>query len=135
TARIERMVGHYQTLLEGIVRQPLQQISQLALLRPGEHHQLIDEWNATQSEYPADQCIQQLFVPQVERTPESPAVSFGGEELSYRELNARANQLAHYLRTLGVGPETRVGVCLERSVEMVVALLGILKAGGAYVPL
>ena len=93
------------------------------------------EWNSTAKDYPVDQCLHQLVEQQVGRTPEAVAVVFGGESLTYRELNARANQLAHHLRTLGVGPDSLVGVCAERSLEMVVGLLGTLKAGGAYVPL
>ena len=93
------------------------------------------EWNDTKRDYPSDKCIHQLFEEQVERTPEATAVVFEDQQLTYRELNNRANQLAHYLRKLGVGPEVLVGICVERSIEMVVGLLGILKAGGAYVPL
>jgi non-ribosomal peptide synthetase component F len=92
-------------------------------------------WNSTTRDYPIDQCLHQLVEQQVSRTPEAVAVVFGGQALSYRELNARANQLAHHLRALGVGPDSLVGVCAERSLEMVVGLLGTLKAGGAYVPL
>ncbi len=100
-----------------------------------EKHQLLVEWNETTRDYPKDNCLHQLFEEQVERTPEAVAVIFRDQQLTYRELNRRANQLAHYLRTLGIGPEVLVGICMERSVEMVVGLLGILKAGGAYVPL
>jgi amino acid adenylation domain-containing protein len=100
-----------------------------------ELHQLLIEWNDTQAAYPKEQSIPQLFEMQVERTPEQVALVFNGKELSYRELNAQANQLAHHLRTLGVGPEVLVGVCIERSPQMIVGILGILKAGGAYVPL
>ena len=95
---------------------------------------MLVEWNRTEREYPS-RTIHELFASQAERTPEAIAVVCGGEKLSYEELNARANQLGHYLRQQGVGPEVRVAVCLERSVEMVVALLAVLKAGGAYVPL
>jgi len=100
-----------------------------------EKHKLLVEWNNTYRDYPQDKCIHELFEATVERTPEAVAVVFEGEQLTYRELNARANQLAHYLQTLGVGPEVLVGICVERSLEMIVGLLGILKAGGAYVPL
>src|SRR3712207_466744 len=100
-----------------------------------ERHQLLFEWNETHTEYPTDACIHELFEEQARRTPDAVAVVFEEEQLSYRELNRRSNQLAHYLRKLGVGPEVLVGVCMERSLEMVVGLLGILKAGGAYVPL
>jgi amino acid adenylation domain-containing protein len=100
-----------------------------------ERYQLLVEWNATQSAYPRDMCIHQLFEAQMQRTPDAVAVIFENERLTYRELNSKANQLAHYLQKLGVGPEVLVGVCVERSLEMLVGLLGILKAGGAYVPL
>jgi amino acid adenylation domain-containing protein len=100
-----------------------------------ELHQLLVEWNDTQAAYPKEQSIPQLFEIQVEQTPEKVALVFDGQELSYRELNAQANQLAHHLRTLGVGPEVLVGICIERSLKMIVGILGILKAGGAYVPL
>ncbi|MEK8020466.1 MAG: amino acid adenylation domain-containing protein, partial [Candidatus Parabeggiatoa sp.] len=133
-ATIVRMIGHYQTLLEGIVADPEQPISHLPLLTAQEQQQFV-EWNNTQTDYPADVCIQHLFERQVEQTPDAIALVFEGEQLSYRELNSRANQLAHYLMILGVKSETLVGICLERSLEMIIGLLGILKAGGAYVPL
>ncbi|MGH7411479.1 MAG: non-ribosomal peptide synthetase, partial [Candidatus Methylomirabilis sp.] len=100
-----------------------------------ERHRILVEWNQTEREYPRETTVHGLFEEQVERTPEAGAVVFEGEQLSYRELNRRANRLAHHLRGLGVGPEVPVGICMERSLEMVVGLLGILKAGGAYVPL
>ena len=129
------MAGHYLNLLQGIVADPEQTISELPLLSEAERRQLLVEWNQTQTEYPRDKCVHQLFEAQVERSPDAIAVVFGDEQLTYRELNSRANQLAHYLQKQGVGPETLVGICMERSLEMVVGLLGILKAGGAYVPL
>lgn len=132
---IERMAGHFQTMLEGILAQPEQPISQLPLLTKAEQQQLLVEYNYTQTEYPQDRCIHQLFEEQVEQTPDAVAVVFDSQQLTYRQLNERANQLANYLRTLGVKPEVLVGICVERSLEMVVGLLGILKAGGAYVPL
>ncbi|QIR37149.1 amino acid adenylation domain-containing protein [Tolypothrix sp. PCC 7910] len=132
---IERMAGHFVTLLEGIVANPEERISQLPLLTPSEQHQLLVEWNDTQADYPLDNCIHQLFETQVERTPDAVAVVFENQQLTYHQLNCRANQLAHYLRSLGVKPDTLVGICVERSLEMVIGLLGILKAGGAYVPL
>ncbi len=132
---IHRMIGHFQTLLEAIVTNPQQQVFQLPLLTPAEWHQLVVEWNDTQTEYPQDQCIHQLLEAQAEQTPEAVAVVFEDSLLTYWELNARANQLAHHLQSLGVGPEVLLGICTERSLEMVVGLLGILKAGGAYVPL
>jgi aspartate racemase len=132
---IERMMGHFITLLEGIVAAPDQRISQLPLLTEPERHQLLVEFNDTAVDYPRDKCVHQLFEEQVERTPDAVAVIFEDQQLTYRELNERANQLAHHLIALGVGPETLVGLCLERSAELVVGILGILKAGGAYVPL
>lgn len=131
---MRRMVGHFQTLLEGIVAGPEQHLSDLPVLTAAERHQLLN-WNNTQADYPKDGCIHQLFEAQVEKTPDAIAVVFEDEQLTYRELNIWANQLAHHLRTLGVEPEVMVGICVERSLEMVVGLLGILKAGGAYVPL
>ncbi|AUB35492.1 Glutamate-1-semialdehyde aminotransferase [Nostoc flagelliforme CCNUN1] len=135
TATISRMSGHFQTLLAGIVAHPEQPISQLPLLTASEQQQLLFGWNDTQTEYQKHQCIHQLFEEQVERTPDAVAVVFADQHLTYRELNARANQLAHYLKNLGVDANQLVGLCVERSLEMVVGLLGILKADGAYVPL
>jgi amino acid adenylation domain-containing protein/non-ribosomal peptide synthase protein (TIGR01720 family) len=135
TATITRMAGHFQTLLEAIVVNPQQRVSELPLLTKAERHQLLVEWNDTPAEYPFDKCIHQLFESQVERTPDAVAVVFDMQQLTYQELNAQANQLAHHLQALGIEPEVLVGICVERSLEMVVALLGILKAGGAYVPL
>jgi amino acid adenylation domain-containing protein len=132
---IERMSGHFQILLEGIVADPEQSISELPLLTEKEQRQLLFEWNNTQTEYPKHKCIHQLFEEQVERTPDAVAVVFEQQQLTYRELNSRANQLAHYLMDLGIGADALVGICVERSLEMLVGLLGILKAGGAYVPL
>ena len=134
SSTIERMIGHIETLLEGIVADPGQPISTLPLLTEAERHQVLVEWNSTETEYPKDVCIHELFEAQAATTPESIALEFAGKQLTYRELNRRANQLAHYLRRLGIGPEKLVGICLERSLEMVIGLLGILKAGGAYVP-
>ena len=134
-ATIERMAGHFETLLKGIVANPDQSIAHLPLLTEREKHQLLVEWNNTKADYPSDKCIHQLFEQQVARTPEAIAVIFGEKQLTYHSLAARANQLAHHLINLGVGPDVLVGICIERSLEMVVGLLGILKAGGAYVPL
>ncbi|MEJ2020192.1 MAG: amino acid adenylation domain-containing protein, partial [Maritimibacter sp.] len=114
---------------------PDRTVTSLAILPPAERHLLLEEWNATEAPYPSDTCIHELFAQQAEKTPDAVAVVHGEEQLSYGELNAQANRLAHYLRTLGVGPDRRVAICAERSIEMVVGLLGILKAGGAYVPL
>ncbi|MBE9228019.1 non-ribosomal peptide synthase/polyketide synthase [Phormidium sp. LEGE 05292] len=132
---IERLTGHFITLLEGIVANPQERISQLPLLTTTEQQQLLVEWNNTQADYPENKCIHQLFEEQVERSPDAVAVVFEGEQLTYQQLNTRANQLAHHLRSLGVKPDVLVGICVDRSIEMVVGLLGILKAGGAYVPL
>jgi amino acid adenylation domain-containing protein len=134
-ATITRMVQHWQTLLAGIVGNPEQKLSNLPILSAIEQHKLLVEWNKTQQDYPHNLCIHQLFEAQVEQTPDAVAVIFKDEQLTYRELNAKANQLAHYLQTLGVKPETLVGICVERSLEMIVGILGTLKAGGAYVPL
>jgi amino acid adenylation domain-containing protein len=134
-ARITRMLGHFQVLLEGIVTNPEQRLSELPLLTANEQHQLLVEWNNTQTNYPRNQCIHQLLEAQVEKTPDAVAVVFENEYLTYKGLNQRANKLAHYLQKLGVGPEVLVGICVERSLLMVIGLLGILKAGGAYVPL
>ena len=134
-ATIRRMLRHFQTLLEGIVTDPGARLSSLPVLTASERHQLLYEWNDTKADYPHEQCVHQLFEAQVERTPEATAIVCEDEQLTYDELNRRANQLAHYLRRLGVGPEVKVGICIERSIEMLVGLLGILKAGGAYVPL
>jgi amino acid adenylation domain-containing protein len=133
--RIERMAGHFHTLLEGIVADPDQSIATLPILTEAERHQIVFEWNDTTADYPKDKCIHHLFEDEVERTPEAIAVEFEDQQITYRELNQRANQLAHYLMALGIGPERLVGICVERSIEMVISLLGILKAGGAYVPL
>jgi amino acid adenylation domain-containing protein len=133
--RIERMAGHYQRLLEAIVADPDHPISTLPLLAESERHQLLIRWNDTEAEYPKESCIHEVFEAQVERTPDARAIEFEGKQLTYRELNRRSNCLAHYLRRLGVGPEKLVGICVDRSLEMVIGLLGILKAGGAYVPL
>ncbi|MCA1634007.1 MAG: AMP-binding protein, partial [Acidobacteria bacterium] len=92
---------------------------------------MLVEWNSTAADHPSDCCLQELFEAQAARTPDAAAVAFNGEELTYAELDARSDRLARHLRALGVGPETRVGICVERSAEMVVGLLGILKAGGA----
>ncbi|PMB52380.1 non-ribosomal peptide synthetase [Fischerella thermalis CCMEE 5201] len=135
TDTINRMLGHLQTLLEGMAIHPQQRLGELSLLTEPERHQLLVEWNQTQVEYPQQQCIHELFETQVERTPDAVAVVFESEQIIYRELNTRANQLAHYLRALGVKPEVLVGICVERSLDMVIGLLAILKAGGAYVPL
>ena len=134
-ATIARLLGQFETMLEEIVSNPWRRICDLSILTKKERHQLLVGWNSTKRGYPKDRCFHQLFEEQVKRTPEAVAVIFEGHRMTYRELNQRANQLAHYLRKLGVGPEVLVGICVERSLEMVIGLLGILKAGGAYVPL
>lgn len=131
---IRRRMAEFETLLAGIVANPNQIIAKLPIL-PTTEQQLLASWNNTQTAYPEDLCIHQLFETQVEKTPDAIAVVFEDKQISYRELNLRANQLAHYLQSLGVGSEVLVGLCVERSLEMVVGVLGILKAGGAYVPL
>lgn len=134
-ATVVRLAGHWQTLLEGIVADSTRRLTELPLLTEEERYQLLVEWNATQAGPPADQWVQQLFEAQVKRTPEAIALVCGDQQLTYRDLNARANQLAHYLRELGVGPEVLVGLCVGRSLELIIGLLATLKAGGAYVPL
>lgn len=131
---IRRRMAEFETLLLGIVTNPNQSIAKLPIL-PVVEQQLLATWNNTQTAYPQDICIHQLFETQVEKTPDAIAVVFENEQISYRELNQQANQLAHYLQSLGVGSEVLVGLCVERSLEMVIGVLGILKAGGAYVPL
>ncbi|MBP0011694.1 MAG: amino acid adenylation domain-containing protein [Roseofilum sp. SBFL] len=134
-ATIARMTGHLQVLLEAIAANPQQKIAELPLLTEPERHQLLVEWNNTATDYPRDKCIHQLFEEQAERTPDAIAIVFAEEQLTYQELNQKANQLARYLQRLGVQPEALVGICIERSLELIVGILGILKAGGAYVPL
>lgn len=132
---ITRMLGHFQTLLEGIVANPQQHLHELPILTENERYQLLYEWNNNQNNYHKDICIHQLFETQVNKTPDAIALVFKQEKLTYRELNNRANQLAHYLQKIGVEPDVLVGICLERSFPMIVGILGILKAGGAYLPL
>ncbi|PYS91302.1 MAG: non-ribosomal peptide synthetase [Acidobacteria bacterium] len=134
-ATVRRMAGHFERLLETAVSNPDEQLSRLRLLAEAEREQILFEWNDTQAEYETVQCIHELFERQAERTPETVALVSKDERLSYRELNERANKLAHHLRRLGTGPETLVGIHLARSAETVVAILGVLKAGGGYLPL
>ncbi|MGH8490725.1 MAG: non-ribosomal peptide synthetase, partial [Gammaproteobacteria bacterium] len=124
-----------ETLLRGLVADPEQRLAELPLLPEAEWQRVVVGWNQTQAFYPKERCIHEIFEAQVEQTPAAVAVVYEEEHLSYGALNARANQLAHTLQALGVGPERLVGICLERSAELVVGLLGVLKAGGAYVPL
>ncbi|CAD5967368.1 non-ribosomal peptide synthetase [Planktothrix agardhii] len=135
SSTIERLSGHFLNLLGGIAANPQARISQLPLLTESETNQLLIEWNNTQIDYPEYKCIYQLFEEQVKRTPDAVAVVCSEQKLTYNELNCRANQLAHYLRKLGVKPDELVGICLERSLDMIVGLLAILKVGGAYVPI
>jgi aspartate racemase len=129
------MLGHYRVLLEGVVANPDARLGELPLLTEAERHQLLIEWNQTETDYPRDKCIHQLFEEQVERTPDAIAVVFEDRQLTYRELNERSNQLARYLRKQGVGPESLVVLCMERSSESIIVLLAILKSGGSYVAL
>ena len=132
---IARMADHFASLLSGIIANPEQPISQLPLLTPAEREQILFEWNNTQTEYPQNLCFHQLFAEQAKKTPDAVAVVFQEHKLTYNELNRQANQVAHYLQKLGVKPESKVGLCVERSPEMIIGMLGILKAGGAYLPL
>jgi amino acid adenylation domain-containing protein len=134
-ATVRRMIGHFQALLAGIVRAPHLPISALEMMDDDERRMMVDGWNRTDADHPSDQCIHQLFAAQAARTPDAVALIHESASLTYRALNERANRLAHRLVRLGVGPEVRVGVCLRREPELVVALLAVLKAGGAYVPL
>ena len=132
---IKRMLGHFQNLLRHVVENPDERLLQLPLSDEEERRHIVHEWNDTAADYPKDRCAHELFEEQAAANPDAEAVVYEGEALSYGELNARANRLARHLRRLGVGPESRVGLLVERSPGMVVALLGILKAGGAYLPL
>ena len=134
-ATIARMAGHFRTLLEAVAADPESRLWHVSLLSSAQREQQFVEWNATAAPYPDSHTAHELFAAQAERTPDLPAVEYGDRELTYRELNARANQLAHELISRGVGPDVRVGLCVERSIEMIVGLLAVLKAGGAYVPL
>src|ERR1700756_4260716 len=126
------MARHLERLLEEMASKPQARLSELERLSEAEREQILVEWNNTGAEYPREKCLHELFEEQVERNPEAVAVVYEGKQLSYRELNERSNQLAHQLQKLGVGPEMLVGLYLERSLEIVVGLLGIVKAGGAY---
>ncbi|MEO6863063.1 MAG: condensation domain-containing protein, partial [Microcoleus sp.] len=132
---IARMLKHFKTLLESIVANPEQGIANLPLLSEDEVNQLLIEWNDTRTDYPQNKCIHQLFEEQVDQHSEDVAVSFDSQHLTYRELNSKANQLARYLQKLGVGAEVLVGLCADRSIDLIVGMLAVLKAGGAYLPL
>ncbi|HEX8129401.1 MAG TPA: amino acid adenylation domain-containing protein [Pyrinomonadaceae bacterium] len=134
-SRMERMTKHLEILLEAIVADAGQRLSDLPILSSRERQQLLSEWNDTAADYPRGRSIHELFEAQAERTPDAVALVFAEAEVTYRELNRRSNQLAHYLKTVGVGAGMRVGICVERSVEMVISLLAVLKTGAAYVPL
>ncbi|MBV9109238.1 MAG: amino acid adenylation domain-containing protein, partial [Gemmatimonadetes bacterium] len=134
-ATVERFLGYLRRTLEEMVEDESRPVNRLSLLPEAERRLVVEEWNATGAAYPSGVCVHELFEAQAERTPAGTAVVFEGEPLSYAELNARANRLAHHLRSLGVGPDVRVGICAERSLELMVGLLGVQKAGGAYVPL
>ncbi len=133
--RIERMAEHFRILMEGAVRDPNQRLSELPILTPAERNNLLAEWNNTAADYPKDVPLAQLIEAQVKRTPDAPAVARGDQQLTYRELNARANRLAHELRRHGAGPGQLVGLYVGRSTDLVVALLAIVKSGAAYLPL
>src|SRR6185312_10336347 len=132
---VERMLTHFENLLNAISRNPTQPIRQLPLLSESEEQQAIVGWNSTQREFPRTQSVSELFERQATLRPDAVAVVHGSEQLSYGDLNRRANQLAHYLKKQGVGPDVVVGLCMDRSLELIVGLVGILKAGGAYLPL
>ena len=134
-ATVERYVEYLRRVLVGMTAAETEPISCLAMMPESERQQLVVEWNATEAPYPADRCVHELFEEQVARTPDAVALVHEDTQLTYGELNARANRLAHYLRECGVMPDTRVALCMERSIELVVSLLAVLKAGGAYVPL
>jgi len=133
-ATLRRMAGHLDVLLRAALADPDRSVAILPLLPDAERQQLLMDWNATEAEFPRGRCLHQLFEEQAQRAPEAVALIFGDQRLSYRELDERANRLARHLRRLGAGPEVLVAICAERSVEMVVGILGILKSGGAYVP-
>ncbi|HET7464454.1 MAG TPA: amino acid adenylation domain-containing protein, partial [Longimicrobium sp.] len=134
-ATVERWIGYLRRVLAGMAAGDTQPVGRLALLPPDERARVLEEWNRTDAAYPDGACAHELFEAQAARTPNAEAVVFEGERLTYAALNARANRLAHHLRGLGVGPDARVGICVERGVEMIVGMLGVLKAGGGYVPL
>ncbi|MDZ8065406.1 MAG: amino acid adenylation domain-containing protein [Nostoc sp. DedQUE08] len=132
---IDRMAGHFLTLLEGITVNPHRTPGELPILTPAEQNLLLVQWNATSAAHPINRCIHQLFEEQVEKTPQALAVVYENQSLTYEELNQQANKIAHYLQRLGVKPDVPVGICVERSIEAAIAILGTLKAGGVCVPL
>lgn len=134
-ATMTRLIRHFETILHGVVDDPSRRLADMPLLTDEERHEMLIGWNATRTAYPADQCVHTLFEAQAARHPDRLAVVFAEQQLTYGALNARANQLAHYLRSLGIGPESFVAICIERSADLLVGILAILKAGGTYVPL
>ncbi len=132
---IQRLSQHFEVLLTALVADPEQRISDLPLLTENERQRMLVEWNNTQAEWPQDKCVSEIIAGQAQRAPDAIAVIAGDKQLTYQELNRQANRLARHLRALGVGPDVLVGMCLKRSPEAIVAILGILKAGGAYVPM
>ncbi|MFQ5628977.1 MAG: amino acid adenylation domain-containing protein, partial [bacterium] len=132
---IERLAGHYETILANVLENPALHIATLPMLTKKEHEQLLYRWNDTETVFPHEKCLHELFEQNVQHQEDAVAIRFADEQISYAELDRSSNQLAHYLCEIGVGPEIRVGISVERSVEMVVGILGILKAGGAYVPI
>jgi amino acid adenylation domain-containing protein len=134
-ASIARMTDHFQVLLEGIVANPEQRLSEFSLLTEGERQQLLVSWNNTKTDYARDRCVHELFEAQAQQKPDFPAATYDGTQITYQKLNERANRIAHYLRRKGVGPETLVGIYMERSLDIITTVLGVLKAGGAYLPL
>lgn len=132
---IQQLLKNFRNVLDGIVKNPSGKLKELSLLTSDETQKILTLWNNTKNEFPDDKCVHELFEDQVKKTPDGIAVEFGDEKITYRELDTRANQLAQYLVKCGVGPDTIAGICIERSVEMLIAVLGVLKAGGAYVPI
>ncbi|HVH14025.1 MAG TPA: condensation domain-containing protein, partial [Longimicrobium sp.] len=131
---MERMAAHLARLLEGMADAPDRRLSEIGMLPDAERAQVVDTWNATDAAYPSDRCVHELFAATASRLPDAPAVQSAAGTLTYAELDARSNRLARYLRARGVGPDARVGICLERGPDMMIAVLGVLKAGAAYVP-
>ncbi|MBV6623801.1 MAG: amino acid adenylation domain-containing protein [Rivularia sp. (in: Bacteria)] len=132
---IKRMINHFENLVSFVVDNPQTKVGEIAILSNAERHQILVEWNQTQLDYPHDKCIHQLFEEQVAKTPDALAVVFEQQQLTYRQLDNRANQLANYLQTLEIKPDDRVGICINRCLNMVVGILAILKAGAAYIPI
>src|SRR5205807_754927 len=132
---IRRYREYFRKLLEGMVAHEWEMVERLGMLSENEREQVLYQWNETSIEFPSNKTVPELFAEQVEKTPKAAAVEYEGRQLTYRELDRQANQLAHYLQASGVKPEMRVALCVERGLEMIVGLMAILKAGGAYVPL